>query len=232
VFEDIDAQKSFDVSPDAPDRALLYVIWSRNEIGRVPVDRAWDVLASRYPKDARFLLFNAYEELVAPRDPRVWSPGYFLDKLQRILDAAGGRLNPEVRDLLAIAEDELHPLSEADAARLDRIRSRTSVRIPGDAEPAKKRLGRLAADVVRDLHEVTRGGKRIADASPELAGAEDWKAAMASATGAKKAYSATEKVSAGDVVEHPKFGAGVVVSVEPGRARILFESGARKLVCG
>jgi hypothetical protein len=232
VFEDIDAQKGFDVSPEAPDRAILYVIWSRDEIGRLPVARAWDVLASRYPKDARFLLFNAYEELVAPRDPRVWSPPYFLDKLQRILDAAGGRLNPEVRDLLAIAEDELHPLSEADAARLDRVRARASVRTAGDAGAAKQRLGRLAADVVRDLHEVTRGGKRIADASPVLAGAEGWRAAMASAKGEKKAYSATEKVAPGDVVEHPKFGPGVVVTVEPGRAQILFESGARKLVCG
>jgi hypothetical protein len=45
-------------------------------------------------------------------------------------------------------------------------------------------------------------------------------------------YAATAKVTAGDIVEHPKFGPGVVLGVEPGRAHILFESGARKLVAG
>ena len=54
----------------------------------------------------------------------------------------------------------------------------------------------------------------------------------AAARGARTTYAATAKLSAGDVVEHPKFGPGVVLGVEPGRAHVLFESGARKLVAG
>lgn len=63
-----------------------------------------------------------------------------------MLDTSGGRLNPEVRDLLAVAEDDLHPLSDEDTARLDRIRARVSSR-SGDPTAARKRLQRLASDV-------------------------------------------------------------------------------------
>lgn len=230
MFEDVDAAHGSDaISESASDRVLLYAIWSK----KLTADRGWAALADRYPKDARFLLFHVNEELTrAPAERKEWSPSVFLDKVTRLLDAAGGRLNPEVRDLLAIAEDELHPLSEADAARLDRIRARASVRGMGDAVAAKKRLSRLASDVVRELHETTKGGRRIGEVIPEAAGGPDWKTAMAGAKGAKTKYDATAKVAPGDVVEHPKFGAGVVLSVEPGRAQIVFESGARKLVCG
>jgi hypothetical protein len=151
-----------------------------------------------------------------------------------VLDTAGGRLNPEVRDLLVVADDDLHPLSEADSAHLDRIRSRVSAR-SGDPSAARKRLARLASDVVRELHDRTTGGKAIGRTSgsvPAAASGNEWKNAVAAAKGARSTYSATAKVAPGDVVEHPKFGAGVVVSIEPGRANILFESGARKLVAG
>lgn len=228
MFEDIDAAGAEGVSETATDRLVLYAVWSKHA-----ADRAWGLLVQRYPKDARFLLFHVNEELArAPHERKDWSPSTFLDKVTKLLDTAGGRLNPEVRDLLAIAEDELHPLSEADAAKLDRIRSRSSARGLGDAVAARKRLSRLASDVVRELHETTKGGRRIGEAVPEIAGGPDWKTSMAKATGAKTTYSATAKVAPGDVVEHPKFGAGVVLGVEPGRANILFESGARKLVCG
>ena len=154
--------------------------------------------------------------------------------MRRILDAAGGRLNPEVRDLLAVADDDLHPLSEEDAARLERIRARVSSR-SGDPTAARKRLQRLAADVVRELHDRTAGDKAIGRTSgsvPAAAAGGEWKTALAAAKGARTTYSATAKVAAGDVVEHPKFGPGVVMSVEPGRAHILFENGSRKLVAG
>lgn len=231
MFEDIDDEKraAFSVSKDAPDRSILYVIWSRNEIGQLPVHEAWEVLFSRYPNDARFLLFAVYEELVTPHASHAtWTPTYFLDKVQRVLDTAGGRLNPEVRDLLAVAEDELHPLSEKDAARLDRIRGRVGTRL-GDSSAARKRIARFASDVVRELHDRTQGGRPIGGGG---GGSTDYKAAIAAATGAKKPYSATAKVAVGDLLEHPKFGLGVVTAVDPGRAQILFESGARKLVCG
>jgi len=161
-----------------------------------------------------------------------WTPTEFLSKVRRVLDASGGRLNPEVRDLLVVAEDDLHPLSEEDAARLDRIRARVSSR-SGDPGAARKRLQRLASDVVRELHDRTAGGKAIGRTSgsvPAAAISSEWKTQLDTAKGARTTYAATAKVAAGDVVEHPKFGPGVVLGVEPGRAHILFESGARKLV--
>jgi len=239
VFEDIDDQKpdpqkkALEVRRDSSDRTLVYAIWTRNATGGMPVDQAWAILHERYPDEARFLLLNSFEELVATRGPTAWSPTDFLAKVRRVLDTAGGRLNPEVRDLLAVADDDLHPLSEEDAARLERIRARVSSR-SGDPTAARKRLQRLASDVVRELHDRTTGDKAIGRTSgsmPAAAGGE-WKTALASAKGARTTYSATAKVASGDVVEHPKFGPGVVTSIEPGRAHILFESGSRKLVAG
>ena len=240
MFEDIDDQKpdptrkALEVSRDSSDRSLVYAIWTRNAGGGMPVDQAWAILNERYPDETRFLLLHAHEELVATRGPTAWSPTDFLAKVRRILDAAGGRLNPEVRDLLAVADDDLHPLSEEDAARLERIRARVSSR-SGDPTAARKRLQRLASDVVRELHDRTAGDKAIGRTSgsvPAAAAGGEWKTALASAKGARSTYSATAKVAAGDVVEHPKFGPGVVTGTEPGRAHILFESGTRKLVAG
>lgn len=240
MFEDIDDQKldprekrrAIEVTRDSNDRAIVYAIWTRNAGGTMPVDQAWALLHERYPEESRFLLLHTYEELVATHTPS-WTPSEFLSKLRKVLDSAGGRLNPEVRDLLAVADDDLHPLSEDDSARLDRIRARVSSRA-GDPVAARKRLQRLASDVVRELHDRTTGGKALGRTSGSIpaAAANDWKTALAAAKGARTTYAATAKVSAGDVVEHPKFGPGVVLGVEPGRANILFETGARKLVAG
>ena len=239
MFEDIDDQKpgvaprKLQVDRDADDRTLVYAIWTRNAGGGMPAALAWSLLHDRYPEDARFLLLHTYEELIAAREAS-WTPAEFLFKVRRVLDASGGRLNPEVRDLLVVAEDDLHPLSEEDAARLDRIRARVSSR-SGDPGAARKRLQRLASDVVRELHDRTAGGKAIGRTSGTVPAAivgSEWKTQLEAAKGARTTYSATAKVAAGDVVEHPKFGAGVVLGIEPGRAHILFESGARKLVAG
>ncbi|MBS2015335.1 MAG: hypothetical protein JST00_20780 [Deltaproteobacteria bacterium] len=235
MFEDIDDQKkAIEISAESPDRTLVYAVWARNPALGVQPARAWEILSSRYSDEARFLLLHAYEELVGTRSDD-WTPTSFLAKVVRVLDNAGGKLNPEVRDLLAVAEDDLHPLSEADAARLDRIRARVSSKGKPDAEASRKRLSRVSTDLVRELHDRTQGGKSIGRTSgsmPVASAGSEWKTALAKAKGAKSPYSATAKVSSGDVVVHPKFGDGIVLSVEPGRANILFESGARKLVVG
>jgi len=242
MFEDIDdqkpqrePQKPLVVTREANDRSLVYAIWTRNAGGGMPAEQAWAILHERYPEEGRFLLLHTYEALVAPRTgAAAWSPTDFLAKVRSVLDTSGGRLNPEVRDLLAVAEDDLHPLSDDDGARLDRIRARVSSRA-GDPTAARKRLQRLASDVVRELHDRTTGGKAIGRTSgsvPAAAVTGEWKTMLGSAKGTPTTYSATAKVTAGDVVEHPKFGPGIVLGVEPGRAHILFESGPRKLVAG
>ncbi|AKU96700.1 hypothetical protein AKJ09_03364 [Labilithrix luteola] len=228
MFEDVDAKGVQKVPRDAEDRLVLYAIWARSEICELPAASAWGILHERYPQEPRFLLLHVYEDVLSPGDAG-FAPSAFLEKVQRVLDAAGGHLHPEVRDLLALAEDELHQLAERDAARLDLIRARVGSRT-GDAGAAKKRLTRLSSDVVREFHERTTGGKRIGGDASGTGG--DWKAAVDAAKGPKAPYSATAKVTVGSLVEHPKFGVGVVTAIEPGRAHILFESGARKLVVG
>ena len=235
MFEDIDDQKkAIEITRESQDRSLVYAVWARNAaIGMTPA-HAWELLSTRYPDEARFLLLQVYEELVGARGDD-WTPTTFLAKVVRILDAAGGKLNPEVRDLLAVAEDDLHPLSEDDASRLDRIKVRVSAKGKTDSEASRKRLSRVSTDLVRELHDRTTGGKSIGRTSgsmPVAAAAGEWKTAIAKASGNKSPYSATAKVTAGDVVAPPKFGEGIVLAVEPGRANILFESGARKLVVG
>jgi hypothetical protein len=225
MFEDIDDQKpepgaakqAIVITRESADRAIVYAIWTRNAGGAMPVEAAWALLDERYPDEARFLLLHTYEELQAPHTSETWSPSAFLAKVR-----------------LAAAVDDLHPLTEDDAARLERLRARVSSRA-GDPTAAKKRLARLAADTVRELHDRTSGGKPIGRTSatvPTNAAGDEWRTALAAAKGKKTTYTATAKVTAGDVVEHPKFGAGVVLGVEPGRANILFETGARKLVAG
>lgn len=227
MFEDIRQGTTIDRS--APDRVIAYAIWSRDTSSTLTTREGWAVLAERYPADARFLLFAVFEGYEA-RD-KDWAPGPFLSEVWTLLERAGGKLNPEVRDLLAVVSDDLHPLDEPASARLERIRGRVGSRF-GDAAAARKRLTRLAGTVVREIHERTEGSgslARIAAAKPVESA---WSEAVAAATGEKKPYAATERYEVGALVEHPKFGVGVVVGKEPGRANILFESGARKLVSG
>jgi hypothetical protein len=56
--------------------------------------------------------------------------------------------------------------------------------------------------------------------------------AVATKAGSGKPYSATARYVAGDLVEHPKFGAGVVQAVAPARVTILFDTGTKVLVSG
>ncbi len=226
MFEDV---KDEDVSEGGEDRVIVYALWARDPKGKLKPPRAWELLHSRYPEEPRFLLFRAADELIDR--PAEWTPGAFLDEVRRILDSAGGRLHPEVRDLLAVAEDDLHPLSDVDSAKLERIRGRVGIRM-GDADAARKRLARLRADYVRELHEATLGGKRIGVRAPSASSVDAWREAIASASATKRPWSPSEKLALGDLVEHPKFGVGLVTATEPGRAQILFQSGARKLVSG
>jgi hypothetical protein len=226
VFEDVENEALTD---NADDRVIVYAIWARDITGKMPAARGWEILSQRYPEDARFLLLHVYEEH-ADR-PADWTPSTFLDDVQRILDRAGGRLHPEVRDLLAVAEDDLHPLQEPDISKLTLIRSRVGIRT-GVPDAARKRMARLRTDVVRELHDLTQGKRSIGTREKAATSPEAWKEAIATAAGPKKTYAVTERLTSGDLVEHPKFGVGVVTATEPGRAHVLFESGVRKLVTG
>jgi hypothetical protein len=226
MFEDIRLEGPLDET--ASDRKIVYAIWSRDTASKLAPHEGWKLLADRYPNDARFLLFATYEEYEG--HAKDWTPADFLNRVWTVLERAGGKLNPEVRDLLAVVWDDLHGLEEPAAARLERIRGRVGSRF-GDAAAARKRLVRLIGTVVREIHERTQGSGSIASLRA-AAPASEWSQAVANATGERTKYDATAKVEVGALIDHPKFGTGVVIGKEPGRANILFESGARKLVIG
>lgn len=226
MFEDIRQGAKIDAT--ASDRVIAYAIWSRDTMSSLAPHEAWNVLAARYPNDARFLLFAVFEEYEGRS--KEWTPAAFLAQVWTVLERAGGKLNPEVRDLLAVVSDELHGLEEPAAARFERIRGRVGTRF-GDAESARKRIVRLGGSLVREIHERTQASGSLAGMkAAEPVAASAWSEAVANGTGEKKPYSAAVRYETGALVEHPKFGTGVVVGTEPGRANILFESGARKLV--
>jgi hypothetical protein len=228
VFEDIDTD-DLEFDRDASDRKILGRIWGRMETGDLAVDEGWATLFERYPDEPRFLLLNMFTELSADQVHGVWSPGYFLGKFEALIERAGGKHQQELGDLLAVATKRLGRLSTPDAARLQQLHGKIAGRV-ADPAAARERLAQFAEAVLGVLDERTEGNRRIAAGRPQAP--TDWKSAVAAATGPRRAYGATVPLAVGDVVEHVKFGVGVVTATEPRRAVVLFADGPRKLVCG
>jgi len=246
MFEDLE-EESADVTPDAPDRAIAWAIWSRGNVGSITTEEAWAILHERYPDDARFLLLNAYAELSEARKqadgPKavasVLSPAYFLKKVGKMLDGADDSLTAQVRDLVAFGGALLA------AAKGDEVQDVAALRAKLGAEEGEPkrderdraglRLRRFEREVVRELHDRTQDNKplgvRAAGPAP-ASSTNDWAAAVGDASKPRRKYVASDRFARGDLVEHPKFGVGVVTGTEPGKAVILFESGVRKLVAG
>lgn len=228
MFDDIEPD-DHEFGRDHSDREVLARIWGRMEVGDRGVDEGWAILSERYPEEPRFLLLNMYTELSAEQVIGAWSPGYFLQKLEALIERAGGKLEQELGDLLAVATKRLGRLSAPDAARLQRLHGRVTGRV-SEPSAARERLDRLIEQVLAGLEERTEGNRPIGAAQREAP--TDWQSAVAAASGARRPYSATGPLAVGDLVEHPKFGVGVVTATEPRRAVVRFADGTRKLVCG
>src|ERR1700709_794557 len=97
LFADMERDDDFELSDDAEDRAILHAIWMGGEIGDLPVQDGWRILFERYPADIRWLAALLSEEI---QQADMGSPEQVCGKLERILDAAKGKLDAEVRDLL------------------------------------------------------------------------------------------------------------------------------------
>jgi len=243
MFEDLE-EESVDVTPDSPDRAIAYAVYTRGEAGSVTPEEAWAILYERYPDDPRFLLLNTYAELSEVRgrgdgEAGVLTAHYILTKVSRIA-AAEEALYSQIRELLTFAGAVLAGVKDDDAILLSELRGKVGVDSEGDPkrdvrDRAGLRLRRFEREVVKELHDRTLEGKALgvrAAAPAHAVPANDWAAAVADKGKARRKYSATERFERGDLVEHSKFGVGVVTGTEPGKAVILFESGIRKLVAG
>jgi hypothetical protein len=245
MFEDLE-EESADVNPDSPDRAIAWAIWTRGEVGTVTPEEAWAILHERYPADVRFLLLNAYVELSESRKDAgttgeaLFTPAYFLKKVDRILGSnAAGSLHGQARDLVTFAGALLASAKGDEAKSVADIRMRVGAE---EGEPKRDerdraglRLRRFEREVVKELHDRTQDGKPLgvrASAPPAPSPAQSWATAVADAKSRRRKYAATDRFERGELVEHPKFGVGVVTGTEPGKAVILFESGVRKLVAG
>jgi len=234
MFEDLE-DEDIDVSPDSPDRAIVYAIWQKSESAALTAEEAWAILHERYPDDARFLLLNAYHEL-AESVPS--EPGYLVTKIDRIVSGAPEAVHVHVRELLAYGGAVLGKATGDDAKRIATMRTRVGAE--GEAptkrdERAALKLRRFEREVLKELHDRTEGGKPLGTRAPSPTTlppppVNALEEALADASRTRKKYAATDKFAKGELVEHPKFGVGVVTALEPGRVTILFESGSRKLV--
>lgn len=234
MFEELEEVDSVDVSADASDRMIVYAIWSKSS--DLTAEEAWAVLFERYPQEPRFLLLNAYAELAEGTVAGVWTADYFLKKVERILEGAKGALDAQTKDLLGFAGSILAAAKGDDAKRLAEIRARLGVEAASAKrdERAGLRLRRFEREVTKELHDRTVDNAPLGERASHAASASTgnaWEVAVADAKKPRTRYAPTSKLVKDELVEHPKFGVGVVTGLEPGRATILFESGARKLVC-
>ncbi len=251
MFEDLE-EEGADVTADSPDRAIVWAIYARGDAGSVTPEEGWAVLHERYPDDPRFLLLNTYAELSEARKleggsakaaPGVWTPAYFVKKIDSILAAPSSEdLHAPLRDLFVFSAAVIAGAKDQDRASLTVLRTR--IGIEGEAEPKRDerdraglKLRRFEREVVKELHDRTDGGKALgvartaAPANPSNA-LNDWASAVADKTKPRRKYAPHERFARGELVDHAKFGTGVVTGTEPGKAVILFESGVRKLVAG
>jgi len=241
MFEDFE-DEDVDVSPDSPDRTIAFAIWSKSDSSSLTPEEGWAILYERYPDDPRFLLLNAYAELGEVAASGTWTPAYFVTKLDRIAGGATEALHQPLKELLGFAGAVLAKATGEEAARVSAIRTKLGVEV--DPKAAGKRddraglkLRRFEREVLKEIHDRTEGGKPLGTRAmsptsvlpPPVNVLEQ---ALGDPSRPRRKYAATEKFARDELVEHPKFGVGVVTGIEPGRVNILFESGARKLVSG
>lgn len=244
MFEDMEEEDP-DVTPESADRAIVWAIYSRGDAGSMTPEEGWAILHERYPDDPRFLLLNAYAELSearkgAKRDDGVCSPAYFLKTVERMLAAASDALKPQLRDLVTFGGAVLAGANGDEARAAAEVRAKTGAGAEGEPKRDERaraglRLRRFEREVVKELHDRTEDDRPLgvrAASAPAAPPGDTWAAAVADASAPRRTYASDAHFSRGELVEHPKFGVGVVTGIEPGKAIVLFESGARKLVAG
>lgn len=245
MFEDLE-EENVDVTADSPDRWIAWAIASRGDAGTVTPEEGWAILHDRYPDDARFLLLNTYAELNEAKKQaadtkntsHVLTAAYLLKKIDRIIAAdPTGVHEPHVRELVVFSAMELGTAKGDELASLKGLRDRLGIEGESkrdDRDRAGLKLRRFEREVLKEVDDRTQDGKAlgVARVPQPKKPANDWAAATADASKPRRKYAANERFEPGELVEHVKFGVGLVTGTEPGKAVILFESGIRKLVAG
>ncbi|MFO0735140.1 MAG: hypothetical protein U0270_04640 [Labilithrix sp.] len=245
MFEDLE-EENVDVNADSPDRAIAWAIASRGEAGTVTPEEGWAILHERYPDDPRFLLLNTYAEINEAKKQavdtksaaQVLTAAYLLKKIDRVMAAdPTGAHEPHVRELVVFGTTELGAAKGEELTTVKSLRDKLGIEGESkrdDRDRAGLKLRRFEREVLKEVDDRTQDNKPlgVAQVQQPKKPANDWASATSDSSKPRRKYAADARFEAGELVEHSKFGVGVVTGTEPGKAVILFESGVRKLVAG
>ncbi len=91
-------------------------------------------------------------------------------------------------------------------------------------------IGRVECRTCRSNHIYRERSTKTATTRSSTRGAKKESVLVTEETGPLRAYSMQEKFSAGDRVDHPKFGVGVVVEVRAGKIDVKFGRELKTLI--
>ena len=214
LFDDVDAE-GFEAGPEAADRALFHCVATRAEVGDLPVDEAWGILADRYPDDLRLRILSIMHDV----DANGTTEGGIRDveglgrALQVLAEKAVGELREPFESLVVFVDDVLGKNKSDEAFR-----------------KARRTLRKFEQALLVDADERTKGDRPFAERSSPAK--IDDAVLLASAKGEPKRYAPNQAFAVGDRIAHPKFGTGVVVAREEGKVEVAFEGGRKKLASG
>jgi hypothetical protein len=221
MFEDMKRGLEELADPSAAsDRELLWALWANREIGDLRAPELWGELYRRYPDEPRFLVLGVYEGLCEPPIPGT-SPGQaFVDQAER-LAGTGGAAAESLPALLDFGEPAVdHDLGAEERRRLSELRKRLAAR-RGSSTQASSKLRALAGHVIAEYHDRSRSNRPLRE---PVASAK-----VKAPPATPKPFAVDARYAAGDVVEHPKFGVGQVVSLAEGKIEVAFQSGTKVL---
>jgi len=213
-FADV-AGDGIEINSDSDDRALFCAIETRGEIGDLPVDEAWALLADRYPNDARLRVLALYHDLDANGASGFRDAPALMRAMNALIDSKADReqcaalvamIGAEIddREALAPVERALAPIPE------ERI--------------ARRLLRKLREAVLDEAEDKTRDGGNFGEL-PQRASEK-----IKPNDAPPRPYSPKEPFAVGDRVIHAKFGEGLVIDRADGKIEVSFPEGKKKLV--
>lgn len=214
-FEDVDTD-GITIDADADDRVLFHVIETRNEVGDLPVEEAWSILADRYPTDARLRILAWFYDLQANGVDLMRDAATVARALEHLIKTFG--VSPELTSLVAMAAVEVGDRDRDALVPVEKL----VAPIP-EERIARRTLRKLASAVLDEAEEKTRERRDFGER-------KERDAAKVVPKGPLKKYSPTASFDVGDRVDHPKFGEGVVLGKAEGKIDVAFPDARRRLV--
>lgn len=209
LFDDV-AADALELGPESPDRALFACIESKGDLGDLPVDEAWAILADRYGDDARLRVLAIGREIEAHGT----SEGRTAEDYARAIEALRPRIDA------ALAE----PFSALEVFRQDALGRAADETF----RLARRTLRRFEQALLEEAAQRTSDGRPFGERSSGTKAVDD-ATLLANATGEPRPYSPKTSFAVGDRVAHTKFGLGLVVARAEAKIEVVFAEGRKKL---